>query len=503
MGICRRVGGVLNRCGLVLLCWMIFSQAFPASDNNHVKPLRVSRQNPHLLATENESPVFLNSFTVWKLLRNGSREDVEYLLTDLKRKKLNAISTIALDLELEELGKNYYGDYAFQFNEAGLPDPLQPIVTPGNDPQSPEEYDFWDHLDFVIAKANEMGMYVVLHPAWGDWFTGEYNGKPNRFIIFNEENAYKYGFWIGRRYSEARNIVWMVGGDRSAVYGKLDYRSVFSAMGRGIADGVKGGAGEKDPLISFHPRKWAPNSSEWFHDEPWLSFNSIQDTPYDQVTSVPNDYGLSPVKPTWLCEGRYEGPITDWGVRYQAWQTVLSGGFGHTYGSDAWQFPRDNWRQYLDLPGLTQMGYLYYAVREIWSDKQFLGRTPDQGLILGDQGETVGDGNTRGDGDGGGASASRKDGRSDRITAMRGNDGSWAMVYTAAGKEFRLDLGKLKGRLKAYWFNPATGKWWVDGVETADMRPFQKGIKAGKGDMTFDPPGNPGNENDWVLILRR
>src|SRR5690606_14791360 len=164
------------------------------SDNNHVKPLRVSRQNPHLLATENESPVFLNSFTVWKLLRNGSREDVEYLLTDLKRKKLNAISTIALDLELEELGKNYYGDYAFQFNEAGLPDPLQPIVTPGNDPQSPEEYDFWDHLDFVIAKANEMGMYVVLHPAWGDWFTGEYNGKPNRFIIFNEENAYKYGF---------------------------------------------------------------------------------------------------------------------------------------------------------------------------------------------------------------------------------------------------------------------------------------------------------------------
>jgi hypothetical protein len=149
------------------------------------------------------------------------------------------------------------------------------------------------------------------------------------------------------------------------------------------------------------------------------------------------------------------------------------------------------------------MGYLYYAVREIWSDKQFLGRTPDQGLILGDQGETVGDGNTRGDGDGGGASASRKDGRSDRITAMRGNDGSWAMVYTAAGKEFRLDLGKLKGRLKAYWFNPATGKWWVDGVETADMRPFQKGIKAGKGDMTFDPPGNPGNENDWVLILRR
>lgn len=486
-----------------LLAMSCFAQHAP-------EQLFVSKKNPHLIATTNEKPVFLNSFTVWMLLRNGSRKDVEDLLSGLKQKKLNAISMIALDLSVNDIGKNYYGDNAFQLNKDELPDPLNPVVTPGNNPESPEEYDFWDHLDFVIHTANEKGMYVVLHPAWGDWFTGSYNGKPDKYIVFNEENAYKYGLWIGERYRNSKNVIWMVGGDRSAVYGKLDYKNVFAALAKGITDGVMGNSKKRSeksvdnsPLISYHPRKWALNSSEWFHHEQWLSFNSIQDTPYDQVVSVPNDYELKTVKPTWLCEGRYEGAITDWGVRYQAWQTVLSGGFGHTYGSDAWKFPKDNWRQYLELPGLAQMGYMYHAVREIWTDKQFLNRMPDQGLIIGDQGTTVGDGNTREDGDGGGAAGSKVNGSSDRITAMRGNDGSWAMVYTAAGKNIHLDLTRLNGKLNAYWYNPATGKWWVAGKELEKMQPFQKKIETGKGDLVFDAPGDPRKENDWVLILKR
>lgn len=485
----------------VFLFLISFLLIVPCFAQQEAEQLYVSKKNPHLLATAREKPIFLNSFTVWKLLRNGSREDVIELIANLKDKKINAISMIILDLEMADPGKNFYGDFAFKLDKEELPNPLKPILTPGNSPDSPVEYDFWDHLDWVIEKTDENGMYVVLHPAWGDWFTGSYNGKPNKYIIFNRENANKYGYWVAERYKDAKNVIWMVGGDRSGVYEDLDYRSVYTAMAKGITDGLDSGLTK--PLISFHPRKWAPNSSDWFHHEEWLTFNSIQDTPYDQVISVPNDYRLTPVKPTWLCEGRYEGAITDWGVRYQAWQTVLSGGFGHTYGSDAWKFPKD-WRKYLDLPGLRQMEYLYHAVREIWTDKQFLGRTPDQELIIGEQGETIGDGNTREDGDGGGAAALFiKGGHSDRITAMRGNDRNWAMVYTAGGKDVHLDLTKLKGRLNAYWFNPRTGMWWVDGHESKAMRPFRKRIKTGKGDLVFDAPGDPKNENDWVLILKK
>ena len=73
----------------------------------------------------------------------------------------------------------------------------------------------------------------------------------------------------------------MIGGDRSAVYGEKDYRNVFRAMAEGVADGVNGidqqnqEADYSTTLMSYHPRKWKPNSSEWFHREPWLDFNSI------------------------------------------------------------------------------------------------------------------------------------------------------------------------------------------------------------------------------------
>jgi hypothetical protein len=495
----------------LFLFWMFFLLAMVCSAQQAAEQLSVSKKNAHLLVTTKEKPVFLNSFTVWKLLRNGSREDVNELIIKLKDKKFNAISMMVLDLEMTDIGMNFYGDFAFEPDGKGLPDPLKPVLTFGNDPGIPAEYDFWDHLDYIIKKTEENGMYVVLHPAWGDWFSGSYNGIPNKYIIFNKANAYQYGYWLGERYRNSKNVIWMLGGDRSAVYNSetRDYRSVYTAMAEGITEGINGGFENRNKnadnsriLISFHPRKWAPNSSDWFHREKWLAFNSIQDTPYDQVVSVPNDYRLTPIKPTWLCEGRYEGAIADWGVRYQAWQTVLSGAFGHTYGSDIWKFPKD-WRRYLELPGFGQMKYLYHVVREIWTDKQFLGRTPDQDLIIGEQGATIGDGNTRGDGDGGGTAGSKTNGSSDRITAMRGKDGSWAIVYTAGGRDIHLDLTKLKGILNAYWYNPATGGWWVNGTESETIRPFQRGIKTGKGDFSFDTPGNQGNGNDWVLILKK
>jgi hypothetical protein len=218
--------------------------------------------------------------------------------------------------------------------------------------------------------------------------------------------------------------------------------------------------------------------------------------------SVPNDYNLQPVKPTWLYEGRYEKAITDWGVRYQAYQTVLAGGFGHNYGAEElWKFPA-NWRELLQLPGGIQMKYLYEISRELWTDKQFLHRMPDQGLIIGDQGVTVGDGITTNDGDGGGSHRTGSNGRSDRITAMRDSDGGWALVYTANGRDLHLDLSGLSGKLNAYWFNPRNGLWWVDGRESGKMLPFRKNIQAGSGDLVFDPPGIVADGNDWMLMLR-
>ncbi|MEL7589148.1 MAG: glycoside hydrolase family 140 protein [Prolixibacteraceae bacterium] len=502
-----------------MLCVVVVVAGSPGKRNPGPGRLVVSKENPHLLETEDGKPVFLNNYTVWQLLRNGSREDIREFAGILKQNKYNVMSLMILDLDRQIPGQNFYGDQAFEAGENGLPDPAKPVTTAGSNPLKDREYDFWDHLDYVIETAAKTGLYVSLHPAWGDWFSGKYSGEPDSAIIFNEKYAYQYGYWLGKRYRDKHHIIWMLGGDRSAVYDEktrgirdriYDYRAVYPPLAEGLADGTTeapasfdGQADYSKMLISYHPRKWAPNSSEWFHNAPWLTFNSIQDTPYDQFVSMPHDYNLQPVKPSWLYEGRYEKAITAWGVRYQAYQITFSGAFGHTYGAEEmWKFP-SNWKELTTLPGGNQMKYLYLVAREIWTDKEYRQRTPDQSLIIGDQGLTIGDGITTNDGDGGGKHNRQANGHSDRITAMRARDGSWALVYTANGRDIHLDLQKLTGKLNAYWFNPRNGMWWVDGKESAKMTPFKKRIKAGSGDRIFDTPGNVADENDWVLLLKR
>ncbi|MCD6345809.1 MAG: DUF4038 domain-containing protein, partial [Bacteroidales bacterium] len=422
--------------------------------------------------------------------------------------KFNVISSVIPFLR-KNSGSLAFSTLSFACDSAGVPDPYRPITTQGNNPDVVGEYDFWDHLDYVVNLTANNGVYICLHPTWGDHVAGGYNGSVSGDgIIFNTVNAYKYGLWLGQRYGEKDNLLWMLGGDRSVIY-KLkdrvyDYRDVWCALAEGLADGANGvdlqdgQADYSNILISYHPRKWAPNSSEWFHNDTWLDFNSIQDTPYDQVISVPHDYSLKPVKPTWLFEGRYEGRMSAWGIRYQAYQTVFAGGFGNTYGSEIYSFP-PNWRELTIQPGARQMAHLYTVAREIWSDEQFFDRMPDQNLIIGDQG------NTRGDGEYDESGRELKNpGFSNRITAIRAGNGSWAIVYSANGREIALDLSILRaGRLSACWFNPRNGKYRVSDKEFNTLTPFQTDIISGTGSVIFDPPGDPGNNNDWVLILKQ
>ncbi len=469
--------------------------------------LRVGLTNPHLLETNRGEPVFINNYTVWKLIQNGTREEISEFIPLCKSRGFNMISAVVLNDDYN--GSEVYKLPAFATDASGNPDPLRPVTTKGKNPDIPGQYDYWDHVEYVIEEAAENNIYISLHPTWGSWVSGEYNGpKKGDKLIFNVNNAYQYGFWLGSRFGKYSNVLWMIGGDRSAVYGTHDFRDIWRAMAEGLADGANGinkqdgQADYNDILISYHPRKWAANSSEWFHDAPWLSFNSIQDTPYDQVKSLPHDYALKPVKPTWLFEGRYDGATSPWAVRYQAYQTVFAGGFGHTYGSKNHDFP-NNWRELMDLPGSIQMTYLLQVSRKIWTDKQYLNRTPDQSLIIGDTGDTKGDGMTVGDGDGGPTDKQKGNATSDRITAMRSVNSDWAMVYSANGRNITLDLSKLaSGKKRAYWFNPRTGMWNKGGLPFEKQTPFLKNLKTGNGQYLFNPPGSPEPNNDWVLIVK-
>jgi hypothetical protein len=88
-------------------------------------------------------------------------------------------------------------------------------------------------------------LYIGLLPTWGDKVTLLWGTGP---VIFNSENAYKYGLWMGLRYAKYSNIIWILGGDRPPVNDSSDWRPIWRSMAKGILEGTKNKA-----LITYHP----------------------------------------------------------------------------------------------------------------------------------------------------------------------------------------------------------------------------------------------------------
>ena len=452
-------------------------------------PLRVS-ESGRVLVDATGRPVFLLADTAWGLPVRITREEAEQYLRQRRSQRFNAVTFVLFtpgNPDISQKLENVYGDGPFEVRN-GKPDPVRPIVTPGADPANAQQYDYWDHVDYLVQLTRRLGLYAILLPTWGSGVVGSMDGKNPEHVVFNEENARAYGRWVGARYRNEPHVIWMIGGDRAAVEGGRDFRPVFRAMAAGVAEVAP-------QLISYHPKKGGEQSGPSFHNERWLAFNSIQEWPEVQIVRIAEDWARTPPKPTWIFEGRYEGywkrnyKPEDWGewqMRQQAYQTVLGGAFGHTYGHErAFGFGQDgvNWKEHLDIPGARSMTHLA-KVMNGFSGGDFMNRVPDQSLLDGDAGQ-----------------AGRE--KSDRITAARTANGRQAIFYSASGRSIRVKMEQLAaGKMFAWWFNPRAGKWHVNGRETVEQTLFARELASGPGAgvREFAPPTS-GEGNDWLLIL--
>jgi hypothetical protein len=418
-----------------------------------MQTLSISPNHRRLITGAGE-PFFYLGETAWELFHRCTREEADLLLTDRAGKGFNVIQAVAL-AELDGLGTpNSYGEM-----------PLR-----DNDPARPNEA-YWEHVDWVVRRANELGMYVGFLPTWGDKWHGSTS-------IFTPASARAYGEWLGQRYAEA-GLIWILGGDRPiADEAELE---VVRAMAEGLTAGDGG-----THLRTFHP-PGGVSSSRFVHCESWVDFH-MQQTGHSRDRQSwlfhEHDWALIPRRPFVNGEPPYEahpnnfrggeeGWLDQADVRRELYWALCGGAAGFTYGCHAiWQMyepprapingPRATWKESLALPGSSQLRH----AAELVASPRFADRVPAPRDFV---------------------RAPRSTGPL-TIRACTAPDNSAAIVYVPDCQRVTLRLAVLAGQEFAVTFlNPRDGSRVAgDAVrgEEAQVQP------------PFDPAGR-----DWVIIL--
>jgi hypothetical protein len=417
--------------------------------------------NGRYFTDEKGEPFFYLADTAWTLFKRLNHEDVDVYLKNRVTKGFTVIQ-------------------AYVLRGLNVPNLYGHLTLKNRDPADPNEA-FFENVDYVVNRANELGLVMGLVTCWGE----HVRGGPNE-QVFNTSNAHAYGRFLGDRYRD-KAVIWLLGGDRIP----LDGKDVWAAMARGLKEGSG-----NNHLISYHgPGNWAtPSSSYWFHNEDWLDFNTIQSGHgwgIHNYEFVMHDYNLKPIKPTLDMESRYENhPDVRTGTRkrmdaHQAreamYWAVLAGAAGHGYGcNDIWAFydeaqtpylndyafpntfSNTNWRKAMDFGGAYGVG----LGRRLFELRPWYLMVPDQTVIAAGQGE-----------------------EENHIQAAKAADGSFIIAYSPFGSPFSIHMRSVSAaNVKAQWYDPRQGNW------------LHIGEYSNVGVERFNPPTH-GEQDDWILVL--
>ncbi len=429
---------------------------------------RLHLSENHRYFCEGDKPFFWLGDTAWLMLQKLEEEDIRIYLRNRREKGFNVIQTVLA--------------HVLPGNEAreGVKDVTRP--------------EYWDFVDRAVRLAEEMELYLGILPAWGSFV---------KEGVLNRDNVERYASFLGKRYQDSPNIIWILGGDVRGDEGYELYCKEASILKEY----------NPDRLVTYHPFG-RTSSSLWFHQEKWLDFNMFQSghRRYDQESLgewddngaretffgednwkyVERDHGYVSRedgsvldKPTLDGEPSYEGipqglhnprnPYwEEWDVRRYAYWSVFAGAAGHTYGSNAiMQFygnpseqgaygVREVWKDALHHPGAAQLRYL----KELMESVDFIHGKPADSLLLFGQKE-----------------------RYHRISVFAGED--YILCYDYSGDEFLLDVRGYRDKaMDAYWMNPQDGTYsYIDTLQGMEK-------------YLASPVARKDRANDWVLVLR-
>ena len=429
--------------GIALAIVLGLTIALPALAAQPVFPLHVADNRRHL-DDASGAPFLITGDAAWSLIADLPREDVDAYLADRKARGFNTLLVNLIESRFSRNApRNFYGEAPFQDGKA--------FVVPN------EAY--FEHADWVLKRAREEGFLVLLTPAYLGVGGGQ-EGWYQAMRAAGPQALRAYGEYLGRRYRDNPNILWVEGGD----YDPPD-KALVEAVAQGIA------AADPGALQSLHPSSGTVVRSLW-GNAAWLALDSLY-TYGDVAEQAAELYAMQPPRPFFLIESRYEGEGANAAdVRRIAYGALLSGAAGQVFGNNPiWHFAGPGvhpssmpWKAALSSPGAESIRHL----KNLFDHLPWWKLQPGLGDMAGPA-----------------------TGAGGKIVGARADDGSLVIAYLSSAGGISLKASAIEA-MQARWYDPSSGR---------TLPAVAEPVSAGMVHFPVPSPANDSGLSDWVIFL--
>jgi hypothetical protein len=432
-------------------------------------PLRLNTQGKYL-EMQDGKPFLLVADAGWEFMTQLSEEEAIAYLDDRKTKGFNAV-------EIRVIGHKFQANAPNNFYN-------EPPFKNGSNDWSVRNEAYWTRLDRLLQAMRDRGMVAVMFPAYlGDACGDE--GWCQEMLAQTDAAMSDYGAWIGDRYKNYGNIIWMTGGDTVAT-GYAAWRN------KAIVAGIR--SVNAEALFSVEPIRGTVGGIDSYQD--LVDINAVYAGDPAALTRMAYRNARAFMYQEGIYENEHGSTLVD--IEAQALITYLGGGLiGHTFGTcPLWSFgtarsscdtakpPFDSWRNNLDSPGSIAVG----KIGQLMRSRRWWKMVPDYANVV--------------------ITSPKRSGIRYRAAA-REETGETVMAWSPDGSRITVKMGQISGTLaRGWWFNADDGTSTDLGTfptnGTRAFRPPQarQVLVLDDADRSLPPPG-AGVYNDPATLLGR
>jgi prepilin-type processing-associated H-X9-DG protein len=476
-----------------------------------VYPLQISTDRRYLV-DQKQRPFFMVGDSAQSIYSALRAPELEFYLAARKKKGFNTVLAEPIHWDGDRVMPSADGHLPFLKNVSGQ----EYDGTLGSADFSAPNPAYWNHVDTVLDRVQSFGFLVVQYvvpwgapkpgglwtsfvyhvirrglreTAWGKRLINITAGPPQGYGLWmdltnpgnTEDVCYSFGRWLGRRYRNRSNVLWLDGSDFNGNDVPMDPDNV-SGVQRAVAI-IKGMHAEG--ALQLRSGDWEAEtiSTDEPAFAPYMSVNGV----YTYGSGGKSIYGMArhgylhtPTSPVYLKETGYEGEIPGdaASVRKYEWWCILSGTTtGLIYGNGSvWPFTPGKWQEAMESRGTLDVARIAGLMNSVAWQNLVPSELDGMPLLV-----------------------TSPNGSQTPITqnyaaAAQTRDGSLLMAYvppfTSGPQSLRLNLKAMRQPVRARWWDPTSAKFtMIDPRLTASSRLF------------VTPGTNQGGVNDWLLIL--